>query len=437
MSEPSDPKPDASDPDLTPSTGEAIATPSPKDDGADGSPASGDGGFFSTPKGQALTAKALKALPWGSLCIAVGSALIMDRTYKSAWMVIAAALLAWGALVGFALLSSLNADDYEGRKRLAVKAASVLSLVVTQSLIQQCLFFSIPFYFTAASFTVGHIYFMAVLAVAAAVTLWDPVYEWVMAIAPLRFFLMGFSVFAGLNAVIPVLGTGNGISLAIAGFVAGLGVPVQSWLLMPHAERPSAGEDLGFMKAFQFDFLGAAPKIWSERTPRGRWSRIQFAAVVAGVAVPILVVFVVARFIPPAPPELVHIQLQTERSKTRDKVPAVINGVPNELNCVTWIWGPGGFHDELVHVWFKDGKEVDRMTLKVVNKTDWEKWRLLQIKQAKKKGEDPKRKWGYRTNSRKRHLTSSPTGKWTCAVQTKSGQALGETEVTVTKGAAP
>lgn len=388
-------------------------------------------GFFSSPRGQALTGKALKVLPWGSLTIAIGSALLMDRTYKSAWMVIVAALLAWGALVGFALLSSLDADDFEGRKRLAVKAASVLSLVVTQSLIQQCLFFSIPFYFTAASFTVSHIYFLVVLGGAAGVTLWDPVYEWVMARAPLRFFLMGFSVFAGLNAVIPVLGVGNGVSLAIAGFVAGLGVPVQSWLLMPHDERPSHDETSSFLKAFQVDFLGFAPKLWLERTPPARWARIQFAALLVGICVPFLVVLLLAQFIPPAPLEMVHIQLQANRTKEREQPPKVIEGVPEELNCVTWVWGPGGFHDELIHVWFKDGREVDRVPLEVLNKTDWEKWRLIQQKQAKAKGQSEKQKWGYRTNSRKRHLTKNPIGKWTCAVQTQSGQVLGEARVVV------
>lgn len=393
-------------------------------------------GFFSSPRGQELTGKALKVLPWGSLTIAVGSALLMDRTYKSAWMVIAAALLAWGALVGFALLSSLDADDFEGKKRLAIKAASVLSLVVTQSLIQQCLFFSIPFYFTAASFTVSHIYFLVVVGGAAAVTLWDPVYEWVMARAPLRFFLMGFSVFAGLNAVIPVLGVGNGVSLAIAGFVAGLGVPVQSWLLMPHDERPSQHEAKGFLEAFKLDFLGIAPKLWMERTTTARWARIQFAALLVGICVPFLVVFVVAQFIPPAPLEMVHIQLQENRTKEREQPPEVITGVPKELNCVTWVWGPGGFNDELVHVWFKDGKEVDRVPLKVLNKTDWEKWRLIQKKRAKTKGESGRQKWGYRTNSRKKHLTRDPIGKWTCAVYTQSGQVLGDAHVEV-KAAVP
>jgi|GEM_PF-919059 len=355
-----------------------------------------------------LVEKALKVLPWGSLLIAIISALIMDRSPKSAWMVVTAAVLGWGAIIGFGLLSQLDPDKYEGKKRLLVKAAAVLSLVVTQSLMQQCLFFSIPFYVGAMRWRPTHVTFVVVLLAAAAITMWDPIYERFMKNSGLRFILQSLAIFAGLNVVIPVMGFANQTSLFVSALVAGLGVPLQGWVSIPRDEHPSKGHVSG-LKKLQWDVFGLSLDAMKLEGPQGKAARTQFMATLAALAFPIIIVNFSAPVIPPAPLKMVHAQLATSFSKQKKPQQEEILYTPAELNCVTWISAPRGVHEKLFHVWTRNGHVRDRIELDI-------------------KGGN---KAGYRTNSRKKRLTPDPSGTWTCSVVTEAGQYLGETSLTV------
>jgi hypothetical protein len=76
------------------------------------------------------------------------------------------------------------------------------------------------------------------------------------------------------------------------------------------------------------------------------------------------------------------------------------------LHCATAIASPLGLHDKLFHVWKKDGKERARIPLKIVGG----------------------RKQGWRTHSR---ITPGIDGKYTCTVETASGQVLGSRSVKI------
>ena len=56
----------------------------------------------------ALLDRARRLLPWFSLAFGLIGALLMDRSPKSAWLVIAMAVLGWGAIIGFTFLARLD-----------------------------------------------------------------------------------------------------------------------------------------------------------------------------------------------------------------------------------------------------------------------------------------------------------------------------------------
>jgi len=84
-----------------------------------------------------------------------------------------------------------------------------------------------------------------------------------------------------------------------------------------------------------------------------------------------------------------------------------LDHVPARLHCATAIASPLGLHDKLFHVWRKAGKQRARIALKIVGG----------------------RELGFRTHSR---ITPSDPGKYTCTVETASGQVLGSRSVKIT-----
>lgn len=322
-------------------------------------------------------------LPILSLLVGVGGALLMDRSSKGSWIVIVSAILGWAAMWGFALIGRLDPADYTGKKQTLVKAARFASLVVTQSLIQNCLLFSLPFYVQAVTWTsLPQLLFLASLLAIVAVSLWDPFYERAVQGRTAALGLMGFAVFCGMNAVLPGLGLGNGASLIVSGLFAAVGVPLQTVALTPRDERKRRNLVIGM---------------------------------VAAVVVSLALAFGGARFIPPAPLHLTSIAIGTRvANKTVEEPLDEYTGRPPALVCATAIAAPRGLSDDLFHVWTLDGDERDRVQLTVSGG----------------------RKEGFRTWSKKTRLGRKPFGKWVCSVETAAGQLLGRESIVVEPKAA-
>jgi hypothetical protein len=116
----------------------------------------------------------------------------------------------------------------------------------------------------------------------------------------------------------------------------------------------------------------------------------------------------VRRLVPAAPMRLVEGSLGTQFEEMTLADPATeLRGAPAQLVCFTSLWAPRGVRDALVHVWIKDGVEVDRIPLEIRGG----------------------RASGFRTWSVKQNLGAGPFGTWTCSVETASGQYLGERSV--------
>lgn len=319
----------------------------------------------------ALLDRARRALPWLSLTFGLVGALLMDRSPKSAWLIITMAVLGWGAIIGFTLLARLDPAHYTGKRRMAVKAARFLALVGSQSLMQNGLLFALPFYVQATAWSLPQIAFLLVITGAGAITLWDPLYEAVVRGRLAAFALQGFASFCALNAVLPPLGLSNGASLVVAGLGAAAGVPLQAWVLLPVERRKNTALALGL---------------------------------VFGLGIPLFVAFAGAPAIPPAPLKLAgggigRDVVDRELVEPLDEV----EGVPEVVYCWTAIAAPRGLKDELFHVWRQDGVVVDRVKLQVSGG----------------------RESGFRTWSKKTRFGKRPYGAWSCSVETAAGQLLG------------
>lgn len=324
---------------------------------------------------RAIIARIKSLLPWASLASGVVGAFLMDRSPKSAWLIVLLALAGWIAVAGFALVSRLDPERFSGKKQLLIRAAHFSALLVTQSLMQSSLLFALPFYVQAAALSFEHAIFLGLLVAASVATLWDPLYLSVVRGTVARFALQGFATFTALNAVLPALGLSNHASLIVSALASSAGAPLFTFLTAP-------GE--------------------------GKRRRVVVVGVLAAVGLPLGLAFGGARVIPPAPLNLVRAEMGTALENREVSEPYdELDGVPDVLFCWTAIRAPRGLKDRLKHVWRHDGKVVDEVPLKISGG----------------------REEGFRTWSKKTRFGRHPEGRWTCSVETEAGQLLGKRSV--------
>ncbi len=310
-------------------------------------------------------------MPWLSLAAGVFSAVWMDRSPERAWLVAAAAAVMW---VGLAALAIVIRRSSQPSKLVA--AARFSAFAVTQSMVQVTLFFVLPFFWRAATLSPGHLSFVGVLALAAGLTLWDPVFAAVARRAFLAVPLLAVASFAGLAAALPALGLSHHLSLWIS-----VGASATMAMLTP---------------------LGLAPA-GERRAP------VAVGTCVATVLVGGLLVGG-AKVVPAAPLRLVVARIGTRLNNKRVSVPReTFRGRPQQLVCATAIWAPWGLRDQLFHVWRHDGEVLDRIPLKI----------------------EGGRKAGFRTWSIKKNFGANPAGHWSCGVETRGGQHLGRRGIQV------
>jgi hypothetical protein len=144
--------------------------------------------------------------------------------------------------------------------------------------------------------------------------------------------------------------------------------------------------------------------------PPERRMRVALASAVVAFALPASLFLGAARIVPAAPLKLVRAEIGTKREgKWIADAVDYLSAPPGSLICATAIYAPLGLKDQLFHVWRKDGKHWATVELKIIGG----------------------RAQGYRTRSRIEHLGLSPNGKYTCTVETLTGQILGTRAVRI------
>lgn len=322
-------------------------------------------------------AKAPRVFAWVSLLLGVASAWWMDHSPEHAPFVAGASVFACLGMFAQGCLTRTHTLQQEASAPAPLWHRSSRWMIMTamQSATQQVLFFATPFYVRAACWLGLQPLFVGALIVAAGVTFWSPSHRFILEHPVFGAVYAAFSLFAGLDVALPILGVGNDVALTAAYAAAA--------------------------------FSAAGLIVWG--LPK---RLLHTCGAIACVAVGWLCLQTnaVRQAIPPAPLRLIdaaigeRIEALSLVGATRDFAVA-----PSEMTCFTEVWAPRGVSDTLVHAWFKDGTLKDTIALTLRGGA----------------------KAGFRTWSTKQHLGEAPAGVWRCEVRTASGQVLGAAHVHV------
>jgi hypothetical protein len=248
-----------------------------------------------------------------------------------------------------------------------VARAARLGAAIGSASVVQLCLFFATPFFARAAALPVHWAFVAVVAAAGAATLWTPLSDALLRHPVAGPALQGVATFAGLDCVLPLLGLSNRVSLILAIAWTAAGLPV---LALARRARP-AGPILVALALVGGYLAGGA------------------------------------RVVPPAPLRFVEGQIGTRVVERQLVDPAArFDKAPEQLVCFTAIAAPRGLRDRLHHVWRHDGAPPGDVTLEI-------------------RGGRPQ---GFRTWSTHRGITP---GKWTCTVETDSGQRLGRVSARV------
>ena len=278
----------------------------------------------------------------------------------------------------FAVLTQVRQALEMRGKRLVVTAADY----TIQSLYHGLLLFVLPAYYASATLTSGNALFLGALVSLTLLATFDPWYQAVVHPRPwlgLVFFVV--SMFAALNVALPLVGVAPHLALLLAAWIAVIA-------LTPELRR-SRG--------------------WA-------WSVAFRTTAVTGVLVA-AVVFLARFAIPPAPLALARATFARGVAGFEPVRP--VDGVISAgdlrasggLVAYTAVYAPAGLHQPISHVWQRDGRVMDVVTLSPVQGG---------------------RREGFRTFSRKTGFPADPVGRWSVDVMTTSGQLIGRLGVQVT-----
>jgi len=316
--------------------------------------------------------------PWLSLAFGLTSAFFMDRSGNHAWVMIALSLLGFLLVIALSLVQripSTPAEQSETKQMRRAKWQNIGhtgAIFATQSIVQNCLLFSFPFYALAALLDVWHALFLLIFGVLVGLSLWDPIYAKTARGFPIGiFFMQSFAALFTLNTVLPQAGLSNKMSLWVSMAL----VSVLSALLV------------------SFLYLNGKFSILKTALTTLILSSLMFLALFGGAA----------RLIPAAPYRILYGGLGSalgHRKIVDDAEDPIVD--PQQLVCASIISAPKDIKDQLFHVWHVNGKQSDRIR--------------LEIKGSEKKG--------FFTYSRKRNFAKAQKTRVSCSVVSETGQLL-------------
>jgi hypothetical protein len=311
---------------------------------------------------------------WGiSLASLVGGMLtlfVFRRGLPHVAWIVGSLLLLW--LLVAVLVQVRGALEAAGtrRHRLVLSATEY----TVQTLYHGVLLFLLPAYWAATTPTSVNVAFLAVLALLALLTTFDPWYRALVRPRPwLGYALLFVSVFGALNVALPLVGVAPFAALLASAWVAVVA-------LTPAVCRARGWRWVTGLAVTAIAGLAAA------------------GAAGLGCAV-----------IPPAPMFLARGVLAWNVA-TLDSLEPVPDAVrvtdlhQRGLVAHTAIYAPAGLRQPVEHVWRREGRVVDVV-------------RLLPVEGGRREG--------YRTYSRKTAFPADPVGRWYVDVVTAAGQLVG------------
>ncbi len=308
-------------------------------------------------------------LPAFSFLSGVASFLLVRRSQSLAGVLTALMLLSWLWLTAERVLGSWF-ERVTGQSL----PGGVLRFA-TQMIHQETFFFVLPFFLVTTTWTTPQGLFTVLVAMAALVSILDPVYF--HRLASRRWFYMayhGFALFVMMLTALPILlhlTTGQSYDLACL---------ASAVLIMP-----SLADVVPNWRRWRF------------------WVMAGLAVSLAGAA------YAGKPWVPPATLWLSRVAVTTsvdEANREPGPQRQVLQAQTlhhQGLYAYTAIRAPRGLREGVYHVWRLNGRVVDRIPLQITGG----------------------RRQGYRAWTHKRSFPADPVGRWSVAVMTESGQLVG------------
>ncbi len=250
-------------------------------------------------------------------------------------------------------------------------AARWATQALAQSMAQSLLWFALPWLWRAAAPTVGQLAYLALLAAIAVCSLWDPLWQRMVAVPAIAAFCLAGATFAGLAATLPMIGVPLGHA---------------PWWAAAGAALPALLHVLG-------DARWRQPATWT-------WAQL--------ATLPwILLAGPLREAVPAAPLAVERLTLADDVAGREPGAPLTLTRLPSKAWCYSAISAPAGVDAEVRHVWRRDGAGLTRRVLAVHGG----------------------RVGGYRTWSRHPAGQLRGAAEVECQVETLAGQPLGSVTV--------
>jgi hypothetical protein len=313
-------------------------------------------------------------LPLGSFVAGAGSYFMVRRGEGLARMIAVVALLGWPWLLVQGWLHRWLLRRFNSRW------TPYALQMITQSLQQEVLFFSLPFVIGATQPDWGQWLFTSLAVLAALISTLDPIYEKRIAQRPtLGLLFHAYVSFVCALVVIPIalkVQLENALPLALA--ITGV------WLLL------------------------GLPRVWADLvTPRARLIGL------AALAVAPVLLWLLRSHVPPAGLSVTEARI-AQQIQGLDPGPAVNQFSVTALRAsgavaFVAIRAPMGLEQSVVFQWVQNGKKLDRIPAEIHGggKTGWRTW------------------------SRKRNFPEDPRGDWRVDLETPDGQLIERLEFRV------
>jgi hypothetical protein len=319
-------------------------------------------------------------LPLICFGLGVASFLLVDRQARLAGWLAGGMALSWVWLLGENLFGRLL------QRVLGYRLPPAVMRFAVQAVHQETFFFVLPFFAVTTTWTSGQAAFTGILAVAGLVSIVDPIYFRRLATRRWLYLLFhAFAVFVISLTALPIvfhLTTPQSYAIAVAAVLV-FALP-SIWQLLPS-------------------------QVWY------RWLLLLSVLVVFGSSLWLLRVWV-----PPATLWLKEVAVTPSLNIDRREAIAPMSEVPQVnlhrrgLYAYTAIRAPRGLDEGVFHVWYHDGRVIDRIRLHI----------------------EGGRQDGYRAWTHKRHFPSDSVGRWTIRVVTEAGQLIGVLRFRVVETAA-
>ncbi|MEQ9799237.1 MAG: DUF5924 family protein [Salinisphaeraceae bacterium] len=309
-----------------------------------------------------------RLLPVASFAAGLASFFLVERQAQLAQWLTAFLLLGWIWLIGEGLFGRLLS------RWLRPQWSEAATRLAAQSLHQETLFFTLPFFLATTTWASGQVLFTGTLMLAAAASIVDPIYLGV--IASRRWLFLGFHAFTLFVALLTAL-------------------PIMLQL--------TTGESLGLatLAMMIFALPGVAGVLDVRRTRR--WLTMGLLTLALGGFA-----WTTRGWIPPATLRVTDAAITfrvTEPQRIHGEHRPLVDAgrLAEGLYAFTAIRAPRGLHQPVIHEWRHEGQLVDRIEIDIVGG----------------------REQGYRAWSHKTEFPPKPYGDWQVVVRTDDGQLIG------------